>query len=639
MKREIIEIKPIESMEPKRSGSPHNMIVFCEKPWRWGAGILSVLVIFTFLWGFYVLETWRGSDDVFGLEDFSVSEALYKNAVMGQVASLPDLLSPAVVGVGDGRVNAMPPGRGTIISADGHILTSLHLIDTLSEIKVFVKSVRGTKTYSAEIVKKQAKHDLVVLKMLTRDRFLYISMADPAVSPQPGEKVYSFGPDQSGRDVLMMGTITNQTNTGVDPLFLSDVIYTNSQIGGPVVNVKGEMLGMAVSLTQKGGYITPAGVILGHFRDVVNFNKAEPLIAAQPKKNAPTTPVAFQTKQAAPNVDSAASRWWNQARMQVAAQQAGSVDPATTLPAAEIAPIERYLIAGFAPADIVGLLALALFAGVAGGMMTMGGGVIQVAGMMVIFGYGMYLIRPVAYLTNVFVYGAAALRNHKAGFIMWENVKPLLPWALVGIVIGYFIGNSIGDSTAGLLLGLFAALMVAKGLHEIFVDNADEVIVRRNNQTSVDDHESLIDSLIDDDFSSAEGSSAGQHREVEKNSKHAILGLPMGLISGVLGISGGVIEVPLQRYFAKVSLRNAIANSSVLVFWASVAGTIVAFSHGISTGLITWEAPLTLAAIMIPGAYVGGRLGAKLMHLLPTLVLKWIYVLIMAVIAVRMLAL
>ena len=42
-------------------------------------------------------------------------------------------------------------------------------------------------------------------------------------------------------------------------------------------------------------------------------------------------------------------------------------------------------------------------------------------------------------------------------------------------------------------------------------------------------------------------------------------------------------------------------------------------------------------AIMIPGAYAGGKIGAKLMHILPAVVLKWIYVIIMAVIAVRML--
>jgi uncharacterized membrane protein YfcA len=111
----------------------------------------------------------------------------------------------------------------------------------------------------------------------------------------------------------------------------------------------------------------------------------------------------------------------------------------------------------------------------------------------------------------------------------------------------------------------------------------------------------------------------------------------MGLVSGILGISGGVVEVPLQRYIGRTSLQNAIANSSVLVFWASVAGTLVAFSHGISRGLIDWQAPIVLSMLMIPGAYVGGLIGAKLMRSLPTVALKSIYAVIMAGIAVKML--
>jgi uncharacterized membrane protein YfcA len=123
----------------------------------------------------------------------------------------------------------------------------------------------------------------------------------------------------------------------------------------------------------------------------------------------------------------------------------------------------------------------------------------------------------------------------------------------------------------------------------------------------------------------------------EGHARSAVLGLPMGLFSGILGISGGVIEVPLQRYVGRISLQNAIANSSVLVFWASVAGSVVAFLHGSSTGLIHWEAPVTLALVMIPGAYVGGIIGARLMRVLPVRVLKGVYAATMAAIALKML--
>ena len=116
-----------------------------------------------------------------------------------------------------------------------------------------------------------------------------------------------------------------------------------------------------------------------------------------------------------------------------------------------------------------------------------------------------------------------------------------------------------------------------------------------------------------------------------------MLGTPMGLVSGVLGISGGVLEVPLQRYLGGINLRNAIANSSVLVFWASLTGAILAFAHGISSGQFDYEAPIALALVMVPGAFLGGMVGARLMRVLPTIALKTIYTLIMLAIAGRIL--
>ena len=284
-------------------------------------------------------------------------------------------------------------------------------------------------------------------------------------------------------------------------------------------------------------------------------------------------------------------------------------------------------IGGYLVSELLGLMTLALAAGITGGMMTMGGGVLQVAGMMVFFGYGMYLIRPVAFLTNVAVYGAATLRNNKAGLVQWDKVVPLIPWGVAGVVVGYFLGNSIGDSVVGILLGLFAAAMAVKAVHEI---------VRPGDGDDAPPAATGDD--LDELLSVAEGGAAKASIDLPPGTlRSAILGLPMGLVSGILGISGGVIEVPLQRYVGRISLVNAIANSSVLVFWASVAGSLVAFLHGTGTGLIHWQAPVTLALLMIPGAYVGGIIGARLMRVLPVRVLKGVYAATMAAIAVKML--
>ncbi len=111
----------------------------------------------------------------------------------------------------------------------------------------------------------------------------------------------------------------------------------------------------------------------------------------------------------------------------------------------------------------------------------------------------------------------------------------------------------------------------------------------------------------------------------------------MGLMSGLLGISGGVIEVPLQRYIAGISLHNAIANSSVLVLWTSLSAAIVSLLHGTAIGAFEWQTPIGLALIMIPSSYLGGMLGARLLKHVSVDLLNWIYASLMLLVGVKML--
>ncbi|MBF0246957.1 MAG: TSUP family transporter [Alphaproteobacteria bacterium] len=644
-----------------------NTILFCEKPWKIPAMALTALVALTFAWGFYILDTYREGyiDDV---EDLSVTEFLFRNTATPDVQQLYSMVSPAVVGIAGRGVNGTTVSSGAILSSSGYVMTTLHSVANLTDIDVLVKTATGMKRYPAQIVKSQPAHDLVLLKMLTNDRFLYFKLADPNATAA-GMPVFGFGQSGNGQTVVKQGAVqsTNMAltagNMNISHLLGTDAIYSWEQNGGPLVNVRGELVAIGVALASPSGrvegFAVPAQVIMAHFQDVVNFNQPQPVNfaaaagAAQPVQAAATISNNGATgPQAVQGTTGGASSWWAMARQQLVQSQGGqtaATPGAMGLNVAFVAaapdPIipadtEHLLsgrIGGYHIADIIGLALLGLAAGVTGGMMTMGGGILQVAGMMAIFGYGMYLIRPVAYLTNVFVYGGAALRNNKSGLVMSEKVKSLAPWAVLGVIGGYFIGNTLGDHAIATLLGAFALVMAAKGLHEIFGPHIDEILVRGDDDGDLldEDADTILDDLL-------EGEDRSRNERADKAAalvKNGLLGTPMGLVSGILGISGGVVEVPLQRFFGGLSLQNAIATSSVLVFWASLAGAIVSFAHGTAAGLIEWQAPLVLAAIMIPGAYVGGRLGARLMKVLPVITLKWFYTIVMTAIAVKLLLL
>jgi serine protease Do len=640
---------------------PKNTIVFCKRPWKLPVAFLASLVALSFAWGAYIMNTYD-EDDFFSGDDLTVTQFLFRNVAQPDIRRLYYSVPPAVVGISGGGVNAVAQGSGAIVGANGYVLTTLHTVANLPQIEVHVSTGRGQQRFPAQIVKTEPAHDLVLLKIQTPERFLHFRLATTQ-GMLVGQPVFAFGQGMRGNPLVRQGgliatdaPLTSGSMT-ISHLLRTDAVYTWEQNGGPLVNAQGELIGINIAVTTPSGgvegFAIPSHIALAHFQDVLKF-KLGGAAARAPQGGGTLQPGSGQPQNAAPAAVPAAmgsSSWWSKARAQVSGPAPAptyGVNVAQTVAAGGMGIVNApnggqvlfdmdhgngLRIAGYPLSDVLGLALLALAAGVTGGMMTMGGGVLQVAGMMAFFGYGMYLIRPVAFLTNIAVYGASSLRNSKAGLVEWDKVWKLAPWGVAGVVLGYFIGNAMGDGSVGILLGLFAMAMAMKAVHEIAYADKDTGVSSRTGDP-------LDDFITDQDAPSAKSAVSGVKSVFdvpEGNLRSAVLGLPMGLVSGILGISGGVIEVPLQRYIGKVPLQNAIANSSVLVFWASVAGTVVSFSHGISRGLIDWQAPVVLALLMIPGAYLGGILGAKLMRSLPVVALKSIYAFIMAGIALKML--
>ena len=645
-----------------------NFVVFCTRPWRVLGAAVAALVSITLVWGMVVLATYP-DDKRFGNDNtLSVTEFLSRNIAMPGSISLTDAIAPAVVSIGGGKVNGGMVASGAIVGANGYVLTTLHSIESLPEITIRVRTKSGLQGFPAQLVKKAPSHDLVLLKIQSPGSFLYLSMADTSGGLPLGGAAYAFGAGAHGSLVVRQGgidarpvTLTIET-LQISHLRLTDAVYSWEQNGGPIVNTDGAVVGITIAVTDANGavrgYAVPADVIASHFRDVLDFRivAPPPPAAAMPAAPAPSglAPRMIEAAMlpqvaAGPNLPtdsltaSGAAGWWIRAANEVGA---GAHPVGVALPSngSTAVPIDvDHLLGmrlfGFSVEDLVGLTLLALAKGVIGGMMTMGGGVFLVAGMMMFFGYGLFLIRPVAYLTNIFVYSASSLRHHRNGLVMWDEVKSLAPWAIVGVLVGYFVGNAISDRIVEIMLGMFAVLISVKAAHEVLANRGDAIVLAKVSeyaQAKACDHGAAEDINPNDTDDMPLSTADSPSFRIETLARPALLGLPMGLISGILGITGGVIEVPLQHYVGKIPLQNAIANSAVLVFCASLTGTILSFIHGTATGIIDWRTPLTLAAILIPASFVGGVVGAHLTKLAPEPALKAVFSILMLAIAVRM---
>ncbi len=85
------------------------------------------------------------------------------------------------------------------------------------------------------------------------------------------------------------------------------------------------------------------------------------------------------------------------------------------------------------------------------------------------------------------------------------------------------------------------------------------------------------------------------------------IGAAAGLISGLLGIGGGVLMVPAFRKLLGLPIKSAVATSLVCVFVFAVPGTI---THALQNS-IDWRYALWLTVGVIPGALLGSSLAIK----------------------------
>jgi uncharacterized membrane protein YfcA len=87
----------------------------------------------------------------------------------------------------------------------------------------------------------------------------------------------------------------------------------------------------------------------------------------------------------------------------------------------------------------------------------------------------------------------------------------------------------------------------------------------------------------------------------------AAVGTLAGLLSGLLGIGGGIVMVPGFTQAAGMPLKRAIATSLACVGIFAVPGTI---THAL-LGNIDWRFALLLTVGMIPGARLGAALAIR----------------------------
>lgn len=107
-----------------------------------------------------------------------------------------------------------------------------------------------------------------------------------------------------------------------------------------------------------------------------------------------------------------------------------------------------------------------------------------------------------------------------------------------------------------------------------------------------------------------------------------VVGLIGGTFSGAFGVGGGVIMVPLMLWLLRMDQRRAGATSLAAIVPVTIAGSL---TYGLAG-----EIDIVAAAIVAGGAVVGTLVGTRLLRTLPLGWLRWGFIVLLVLIAIRM---
>ncbi|GMU40874.1 MAG: hypothetical protein AMXMBFR23_17400 [Chloroflexota bacterium] len=102
-----------------------------------------------------------------------------------------------------------------------------------------------------------------------------------------------------------------------------------------------------------------------------------------------------------------------------------------------------------------------------------------------------------------------------------------------------------------------------------------------------------------------------------------------GFVSGLTGIGGGTVMVPLLTGLLKLTQRRAHATSLVIVIFAALS----ALTQYLARGEVDWA----LAAALTVSSVIGAQLGARVMHAMPDRELRIVFSVFLLVVGVRLL--
>jgi len=254
-------------------------------------------------------------------------------------------------------------------------------------------------------------------------------------------------------------------------------------------------------------------------------------------------------------------------------------------------------------------VALGLFAGFAAGALGIGGGLVMVPSLTIIFaaqaGFpaaeALHLALGTSMAVILFTSLSSLLAHHRHGAVSWPVVVQITPGILLGTLLGTLLAASVPAQPLAIFFSIFVSLVAGQMVFNLTPKAA---------------------------------------RELPGRIGLVAVGIGIGAVSALVSIGGGSLTVPFLTW-CNVRVHNAIGTSAAIGFPIAVGGSLGYLFNG-------WQHPglpagsigyIYLPAFLWPRAssMLMAPFGAKLAHSLPVATLKRLFAALLVVLAARML--
>lgn len=277
----------------------------------------------------------------------------------------------------------------------------------------------------------------------------------------------------------------------------------------------------------------------------------------------------------------------------------------------------------------LGLLAGGAAAGLFGSLLGLGGGVLLVPILTLVFGLDLREAVGVSLISVIVTSSAAAgvyLERHVANLRLGMTLELFTAMgALVGGLIAFLIDER-------LLALLFAGLLVYVAITMLRArEPAPDDVARLPPEE--DDRDLHVEPPLTTDLGSFRSAAlvhlSGDTYALRNLGRGVAGSAGAGVVSALLGIGGGIVKVPLMHVGMGVPLRVATATSNLMIGITAAAGAVIYMIRGEVD-------PYVVGPVAI-GVFVGASLGSRAAHRIELRVLNLLFVAVLLWTALQML--